>query len=88
VFGIFKRKHAKQFGEIAVKKGLASEKDIQEALETQKDYLEKHKIHKAIGAILTEKGILEPNDVETILKEQESQTSLMAWFYALFGMSR
>jgi hypothetical protein len=88
VFGIFKKDKAKQFGEIAVKKGLASEKDIQEALKAQKEYLEIHRIHKNIGAILTEKGILSPDDVKTILDEQNRQLSLMAWFCALFGMSR
>ena len=88
LFGIFKRKKAKKFGEIAVDKGLASEKEVQEALEAQKEYLEKHKIQKEIGAILTEKGVLTPNDVKTILDEQKGQKSLMAWFYALFQLSR
>lgn len=78
----------KKFGEIAVGKGLASEEDVKEALRTQKEYAEKHKMHKKIGAIMTEKGILTPNDVKTILGEQKGQTSTMAWFAALFGLSR
>jgi hypothetical protein len=88
VFGIFKGKKVKKFGEIAVDKGLASEKEVREALEAQKEYMAKHKIHKQIGAILTEKGVLTPNDVRTILEEQKSRKSLMAWFYALFQLSR
>ena len=87
MFGIFKKKKAKKFGEIAVDKGLASKKDIEEALKAQKEYLEMHKIHKKIGAILTENGVLTPSDVKTILEEQKSQISLMAWLVALFRMS-
>jgi hypothetical protein len=83
-----KRKNVKKFGQIAVEKGLATEKDIQEALKEQKEWAEKHKIHKEIGAILTEKRILTPGDVKTILEEQKSPISVMAWFAALFGMSR
>lgn len=86
--GFFKSKK-KLFGEIAVGKGLATQKDIAEALKIQKEYAAKHTTHKEIGQILTEKGILTPNDVKGILDEQEGQTdSAMAWFAALFGLSR
>ncbi len=85
MFGFLKRK---KFGQIAVEKGLATEKDIQEALKEQKEWARQHKIQKKIGAILTEKKILTPDDVKMILEEQKSQMSLMAWFAALFGMSR
>ena len=88
MFSFFKRKKAGLFGEIAVEKGLASEKDIAEALETQKEYLKAHKIHKQIGVILTEKGVLTPNDVKTILEEQKGQNNTMAWFYELFNLNR
>ena len=88
MFDIFKRKKTKRFGEIAIHKGFASEQDITEALNIQKEYIEKHKIHKKIGLILTEKGVLSPNDVKTILEEQKGHTSIMAWFAALFGLSR
>ncbi len=88
MFDFLKRKKAKKFGEIAVSKGLASQRDIEEALKLQEEYEEKHKIHKEIGAILTEKGVLTPNDVVTILEEQKGQMSTMAWFSALFGLSR
>lgn len=82
-----KRKKAQRFGEIAVDKGLATEKDVIEALKLQKEYQEIHKIHKEIGSILTEKGVLSPNDVKFILEEQKTQRSLMAWFTALFRLS-
>ncbi|MGB2629708.1 MAG: hypothetical protein WBD24_07420 [Candidatus Omnitrophota bacterium] len=85
--GIFKSKKAKKFGEIAVEKGLVSEKDVQEALGLQKEYEEIHKIHKEIGAILTEKGVLTPSDVKTILEEQNRPIGLMAWFCVLFRLS-
>ena len=85
--GLFKTKRKKRFGEIAVSKGLASQKDVDEALKLQKEYSEKHQIQKQIGAILTEKGVLTPDDVKTILEEQKGQTSMMAWFYAFFSMS-
>jgi hypothetical protein len=84
MFGLFKRK---KFGEIAIEKGLASEKEVGEALQAQKEYLEMHRIHKKIGAILTEKGVLTPDDVKTILEEQNKQASLMAWLVAFFRMS-
>ncbi|MFH1877648.1 MAG: hypothetical protein ABH883_02465 [Candidatus Omnitrophota bacterium] len=88
MFDFFKRKKVKKFGEIAINRGLVSEKDVKEALKYQQEYSEMHKIHKEIGAILTEKGILTPSDVKLILEEQNKQDSLMAWFCALFGMSR
>ncbi len=88
MFGFLKRRKIKRFGEIAVSKGLASEKDIAEALNIQKEYEEIHKIHKKIGTILTEKGVLAPSDVKMILEEQKGQVGIMAWFAALFGLSR
>jgi len=88
MFGLFKKKDVKRFGEIAAGKGLVSEETIRLALETQKEWAEKHQIHKEIGAILAEKGILSQADVEIVLEEQKSQRSLTAWFCALFGLSR
>ncbi|MCK4851654.1 MAG: hypothetical protein KAS86_00940 [Candidatus Omnitrophica bacterium] len=85
---MFRRKKSKQFGEIAVKKGLVSQKDLREALKAQKDYLEKHNLHKKIGAILSEKGMLAQDDIEILLEEQKKETSLMAWFCALFSLNR
>ena len=88
MFNPFKRKRKPQFGELAVKKGFASEKDIQEALHAQKEYLEKHALHKKIGSILAEKGILSEDDMEVILEEQKRQNSLMAWFCVLFSLNK
>ncbi|MFH1553153.1 MAG: hypothetical protein ABID83_05930 [Candidatus Omnitrophota bacterium] len=88
MFDFLKRKKAKRFGEIAVNKGLVSEKEVAEALKIQKEYDEKHAIHKKIGAILTEKRVLTPDDVKTILEEQKGQLGIMAWFYALLRLSR
>jgi small-conductance mechanosensitive channel len=88
MFNIFRKRKIKRFGEIAVDKGLASEEDIREALRIQKEYAEKHKVHKEIGAILTEKGVLSPEDVKSILEEQKGHTWAVAWFSALFGLSR
>jgi hypothetical protein len=85
VFGLSK---TKKFGEIAVDKGLASREEVEEALKDQKEYREKHKIHKKIGVILTEKGVLTSDDIKNILEEQKSHLSLMAWLVALFRMSR
>jgi len=86
--GLFGTRKTRKFGEIAVNKGLISEKDVQEALKIRKEYQEIHKIHKKIGAILTEKGLIGPDEVKIILEEQKRDVSLMAWFYAFFGLSR
>lgn len=86
--GLFKKNKNKRFGEIAVTKGMASEEDIKKALNVQKEYMEKHKIHKAIGAILTEHSVLSPDDVKNIIQIQKGQIGITAWFTALFGLSR
>ncbi|MBD3426403.1 MAG: hypothetical protein GF409_04125 [Candidatus Omnitrophica bacterium] len=88
MFEFLRKKKTKKFGEIAVGRGLASEDEVKEALRIQKEYEQKHQQHKEIGAIMTEKGILSPNDVKSILDEQKGQASIMAWFAALFGLSR
>ena len=88
MFTFFRRRKGKLFGEIAVEKGLASQKDIDEALEIQEEYEKKHKTHKLIGAILTEKEVLTPQDVKGILEEQNGQISVLAWFVELFQLSR
>ena len=86
--GLFKKKKARRFGEIAVSKGMASEEDIKRALDTQKKYIEKHNIHKVIGAILTEHSVLTTADVQEILETQKGPAGITAWFAALFGLSR
>ena len=82
------KKERRLFGEIAVKRGFASNKDIAEALRLQRAYREKHNSQKKLGAILFEKGIINSEDLSRILQEQKPRTSLMAWFCALFGLSR
>lgn len=83
---LFKSK-LKRFGEIAVGKGFATDKEISKALKQQREFNEKDKIHKEIGLILTENGVLTPNDVKSILDEQKGQIGIMAWFIALFRLS-
>ena len=88
MFTFLKQKKSMQFGQIAIKNGLATEKNVQEALFIQEEYARKHQLHKEIGAILTEKGILTPRDVERILEEQKPGTGMLAWFFELFNLSR
>ena len=88
MFAFLKRKKTLQFGQIAIKNGMATEKDVQEALFIQDEYARMHKLHKEIGAILTEKGLLTPKDVEKILEEQKPITGMLAWFFELFNLSR
>jgi len=88
VITFFKKKRPKQFGEVALDKGLVSEQDISEVLRIQREYIEKHNIHKKIGTILSDKGILTQEDIEIILEEQKKQTGPMAWFWALLSKNR
>lgn len=75
----WKIKNKKLFGQIAVEKGLATEEDIEKALEIQKVEQEK-RIERKIGAILFEKGVLAMEDINTVLKEQYP----WAWFHSIF----
>lgn len=88
MFGFLKKKKNRKFGEIAVQKGLTTERNILEALNAQREYLGKHHIQKKLGAILIENGLLSPNDVKSILDEQRGHAGTMAWFSALSGLSR
>lgn len=67
---------------------MATQKDIDEAIEMQQVYARDNKLHKEIGAILTEKGVLSPHDVEILLEEQQGQMGFMAWFAAFFRINR
>ncbi|MDD5634510.1 MAG: hypothetical protein PHW46_04455 [Candidatus Omnitrophica bacterium] len=87
MFNLTKKKNGLLFGDIAVNKGLATQKEIDEALVIQKEYEKRNRIHKEIGAILTEKGILTPKDVKKILEEQRSHRGLVAWFTAFFNLT-
>ena len=88
MFGSSRKKEAKKFGEIAIEKGLASHEDVSKALETQKEFLAKQNTHRALGAILIENGVLTSEDVKKILEIQDGGFGPMAWFAALFGLSR
>ena len=88
MFEFFKRKKTLQFGQIAIKNQMVTEKDVQEALFLQDEYARTHKLQKEIGAILSEKGLLTPKDVEKILEEQKPITGMFAWFFELFNLSR
>jgi hypothetical protein len=88
MLAFFKRKKAVKFGEIAVAKGLASQSDIHKALEAQKEILARQNVHRPLGSILTENGVLTAKDVKRILNIQERPLGSMAWFAALFSLSR
>ena len=88
MFSFSKKLRKKKFGEIAVSKGLASQKEIDEALRDQEEYAKKHNIHKKIGIILTKKNILGPDDVKRILEEQKGTKGIMAWFFELFSLNK
>ncbi len=66
---LFKR-NKKKFGEIVIEKGLATQKDVEEALRLQKELEENKQDQKKIGAILHEKGIIDLEDIEEIVAEQ------------------
>ena len=59
-----------QFGRIASANGLASEKAVANALEHQKIYFEKNRIHMTIGDILLGNGSITPSDQISILLTQ------------------
>jgi hypothetical protein len=80
------RKKKKKFGEIAVEKGFATQKDIDEALKTQREIWESKNIQKQIGAILHDKGVIELEDIERVVEEQRNTEgfilrSLTYWLF-------
>jgi len=83
--GLFKKKRPK-FGELAIEMGLATPKDIDEALAAQKEIWETKKIQKNIGTILNEKGILSVEDVDTVLVKQKQREGfiLSGIIYSIF----
>ncbi len=83
--GLFK-KERKKFGEILIDKGLATKKDIEEALRLQKEIFDTKQIQKKIGAILLEKGVIELEDIDKVLAEQGSGEGffLKGIIYSLF----
>ena len=80
----------KKFGEIGIEKGYFTQRELEEALREQKEYLEKHNLQKKIGAILLEKGVLDGDEVNAILREQ-GKTRFWAFvgaFINLFNLDR
>ncbi|WP_245619845.1 FapA family protein [Desulfobacter vibrioformis] len=64
------RKSGKEFGKIAIEKGLATMADIHQALELQKKEFKKSRHNKRIGDILVEARIITSKQKDLILKEQ------------------
>lgn len=64
------RKSGKEFGKIAIEKGLATMADISQALELQKKEFKKSRQNKRIGDILVETRIITSKQKDLILKEQ------------------
>jgi len=83
--GFFRKKREK-FGEILIKKGLATREEIENALREQKELREAKNIQKEIGAILCERGVICMEDVEDTLREQKRMDdyilkSLVYWLF-------
>ena len=83
--GLFNNKRPK-FGEILVERGLATSKQIEDALEFQREIFETKQIQKNIGTILSEKGIIEVEDIESVLAEQKRREGfiLKGLIYSIF----
>ncbi|MFH1407216.1 MAG: hypothetical protein ABIH01_04380 [Candidatus Omnitrophota bacterium] len=77
----------KKFGQIAVKKGLATEDKLQEALAKQKDRQDKGLRHEKIGEILQGMGLITKEQIESILEEQK-KFFLANWIYSIFHIHR
>ncbi|WDP90650.1 MAG: DUF342 domain-containing protein [Desulfobacter sp.] len=64
------RRHGEAFGKIAVKRGFATQIDIQRALDIQKEEFKKSRLKKLMGDILVESGVITATQQKQILKEQ------------------
>ena len=64
------KKRGEEFGKIAVEKGLATQEDVNKALEYQKKEFKRAKIKKLIGDILVESRVITIKQKNAILKEQ------------------
>jgi hypothetical protein len=85
ILDIFRKKRPK-FGEILIEKGLATPKDVDEALREQKEIWRTRKIQKQIGIILSEKGVIGTEDIEAVLAEQKRRERflLVGFIYEIF----
>ncbi|MFH0764535.1 MAG: hypothetical protein V1927_05975 [Candidatus Omnitrophota bacterium] len=83
--GLFKKNRPK-FGELLVEKGLATQKDVEEALKTQREIWDTKQIQKNLGSILNEKGIIDVEDIEDVLQEQKRREGflLKGFVYSVF----
>lgn len=84
--GLFGRKEKDRFGEILIAKGLATRKDVEEALKIQKEIREARQVQKAIGTILSEKGVIGPEDIDIVLQEQKKRDGFIirGLIYSIF----
>lgn len=80
------KKNKQKFGEILIKKGLATREDVEEALKIQKEIWETKQVQKKIGTILSEKGVIDVEDIDYVLEEQKrmENTLLKGLIYSIF----
>jgi len=64
------KKRGEEFGKIAIEKGFATQKDVDKALEDQKNEFKRAKIRKLIGDILVESRVITTKQKNAILKQQ------------------
>jgi uncharacterized protein len=64
------KKQGEEFGKIAIKKGLATQKDVNKALAHQKKEFQRVRVRKLIGDILVESQVITVKQKKLILKEQ------------------
>jgi hypothetical protein len=66
------------FGQVAVRKGFASRKQVDEALRIQRALHEQTGKHKLIGLVMLEMGILGTTELISVLKELSRMPSAPA----------
>ena len=64
------KKQGEEFGKIAIEFGLATQQDVDKALEHQKKEFKRAKVRKLIGDILVESRVITIKQKKAILKEQ------------------
>jgi hypothetical protein len=64
------KKRGEEFGKIAIEYGLATQEDVEKALEHQKKEFKRAKVRKLIGDILVESQVITIKQKNIILKEQ------------------
>ena len=66
------------FGELAVKAGFITRRDLEAALQKQKEIVAKGEQHKLLGLILVEMGLLGNDQFIALLKEAQLDATLHA----------